>query len=107
MPRTPDMRVSVAKYNRDYVQRLSSHLTCTHTEAVNFIIAKVRLGEPVAPEVIEKIVDVASSYVEHEHPQLDVVFPQAFYDEIDSVINEFVPDPDIERLLSSGLELSF
>jgi hypothetical protein len=107
MPRTPDMRVSVAKYNRDYVQRISSNLGCTHSEATNFIIAKVRLGESVSPEAIEKIVDVKSSFVEHEHPQLDVSFPKEFYQEMDEIIDQFVPDPVIERLLTEGLELSF
>lgn len=105
MPRTPDMRVSVAKYNQSYVQRIASSLTCTHTEAVNFMIAQLRLGGSVSSESVDKIVDIASTQV--EYPQLDVSFSKEFYQEMDEVIDQFVPDPIIERLLEEGLELSF
>jgi len=108
MAKTNEMRVSVAKYNRPFVNSICNQLGCTGSEAVNFIIAKSRMNETVNANVIQQVVDVASSPVVQQNPaQFDVQLPPSFYSEVDSIVNQMYEEPDPVIVRLAGLIENF
>jgi hypothetical protein len=107
------MRLSIKPHNRQYILKLAEYLNCPPSEAINYLLLKIKseglLKEPITEDKFQKIgfdfnEDILISLDEDDFKTPSEKIDDFYQSQQSQSHLQEQTDPLIARLLSAGLE---